>query len=427
MRDARSRTPRREFLKAAVGAGAAFAVPCFIPSAVLGKDGATPPSEKIVMGAIGIGARGTYDIGCFLEQPDVRIIANCDVREERRNGVKQRINKFYGSRDCTAYRDFRDLLARADIDAVLITTGSNWHAMLAISAAKAGKDVYCEKPCSKTIVESLALADAFRRTARVFQGGMQRRSLPGFQFAADLARQGKLGKLQAVHAHPDGLATKTSGWTRGQPEPPKEQLDWDLFLGTAPWRPFDRSHLSAEFEKGGGLVGAGCMEWGSHCIDQCQWANRADDTVPVEYYPLENDRASAKYANGVKLVVRNDGWLPLGSCPVRYEGSDGWVETADSGQYALSSPALLAGRKVEIVPNYPATPHVRNFLDCVKTRAATHVTAQVACNSHIACHAVNIAIYLNRKVAYDPKKNEFIGDDEANRFRGEALRDPWRF
>ena len=130
------------------------------------------------MGAIGIGGRGSYDIGCFLEQPVVRIVANCDVREERRNGVKQRIDKYYGTRDCTAYRDFRDLLARPDIDAVLITTGSNWHAMLAISAAKAGKDVYCEKPCSKTIVESLALADAFRRTARVFQGGMQRRSLP---------------------------------------------------------------------------------------------------------------------------------------------------------------------------------------------------------------------------------------------------------
>jgi hypothetical protein len=418
---------RRDFLKAGVGAGTALALPSFIPGTLLGKDGATPPSEKIVMGAIGIGARGSYDIGCFLEQPDVQIVANCDVREERRNGVKQRIDKYYGSHECTAYRDFRELLARPDVDAVLITTGSNWHALLSIFAAKAGKDVYCEKPCSKNIVESLALADAFRRTARVFQGGMQRRSLPAFQFAADLARQGKLGKLKTLHAHPDGLNTKTSGWTRGQPEPPKERLDWDLFLGTAAWRPFDTSHLSAEFEKGGGMVGGGCLEWGSHCVDQCQWANNADDTVPVEYYPLDNDRASAKYANGVKLVLRNDGWLPLGSCPVRYEGTEGWVETADSGMYELSSPALAAGRKVEVVPNYPATPHIRNFLDCVKTRAATRVTAQVACNSHIACHAVNIAIHLGRKLTYDPKKNEFVGDDEANRFRGEALRDPWRF
>jgi predicted dehydrogenase len=418
---------RRDFLKTAASAATALAMPSFIPAAALGKDGAAPPSEQITMGAIGIGARGSYDIGCFLEQPDARFVANCDVREERRNGVKQRIDKYYGTRDCTAYRDFRDLLARPDIDAVLITTGSNWHALLSIFAAKAGKDVYCEKPCSKTIVESLALADAFRRTARVFQGGMQRRSLPGFQFAGELARQGKLGKLHTLHAHPCGLTTKMSGWTAGKPEPPKEQLDWDMFLGTAAWRPFDTAHLSAEFEKGGGMTGGGCLEWGSHCVDQCQWANHADDTVPVEYFPLESDRASATYPNGVKLVLRNDGWLPLGSCPVRYEGSGGWVEVGDSGQFALSSPALLSGRKVEVVPNYPATPHIRNFLDCVKTRASTRANAQVACNTHIACHAVNIAIHLNRKLAYDPKKNEFIGDDEANRFRGEALREPWRF
>ncbi len=422
----RKLTVRRDFLKTALGAGAAFAVPCFIPGAVLGKDGAVPPSEKIVMGAIGIGGRGSYDIGCFLGQPDVRFLANCDVREERREGTKHRIDRYYGDRKCTAYRDFRDLLARPDIDAVLITTGSNCHALLSIYAAKAGKDVYCEKPCTKTIVESIALADAFRRTARVFQGGMQRRSLPHFQFAAEVARRGKLGKLHTVYAHPCGLTTKTSGWLTAQPEPSKERLDWDLYLGTAPWRPFNAAQLGAEFEKGGGLVGGGCLEWGSHCVDQCQWANSADDTAPVEYYPLVDGQASALYANGVKLVLRENGWLPLGSCPVRYEGSTGWIETADNGQIELSSPALLAGKKVPVIPNYPATPHVRNFLDCVKTRGATRVTAQIACQSHITCHAVNIAIHLGRKLAYDPKKNEFAGDDEANRFRGEALREPWR-
>ena len=418
---------RRAFLNSSLCAGAAFAAPCFIPGAVLGKDGAVPPSEKIVMGAIGIGGRGSYVIGCFLEQADVRFVANCDVREERREGTKHRIDQHYGTRDCTAYRDFRDLLARVDIDAVLITTGSNWHALLSILASKAGKDVYCEKPCSKTIVESIALADAFRRSARVFQGGMQRRSLPHFQFAADLAQRGKLGKLHTVYAHPGGLGTRTSGWLTPQPEPSQERLDWDLYLGTAPWRPFNAAQLGAEFEKGGGLTGGGCLEWGSHCVDQCQWANSADDTVPVEYYPLENGQASALYANGVKLVLRETGWLPLGSCPVRYEGSTGWVETADDGRIEVSSPALLAGKKVPVIPGYPATPHVRNFLDCVKTRAATRVTAQIACQSHIACHATNVAIHLGRKLAYDPKKNEFVGDDEANRYRGEALRDPWRF
>ena len=200
-----------------------------------------------------------------------------------------------------------------------------------------------------------------------------------------------------------------------------------MFLGSAAWRPYSSQMLSAEFEKGGGMVGGGCLEWGSHCIDQCQWAVGADDTAPVEYFPIENGQASARYANGVKLVARNDGWLPLGSCPVRYEGSTGWVETGDSGQLALSSPALLEGKKVAEIGGYPATFHVRDFLDCVKSRGLPRVNAQVACQSHIACHAVNLAIFLKRKLAYDPKKNEFIGDDEANRLRGEALRDPWRF
>src|SRR5271169_332553 len=184
------RAQRRHFLKTVLQAGAAIAVPYLVPASVLGKNGAVPPSEQIVMGSIGIGGRGSYVIGCFMEQPDVRFAACCDVRAERRKGVKRRIEEHYGLADCPAYRDFRDLLARPEIDAVLITTGSNWHALISILAAKAGKDIYCEKPCSKNIVESLALADAIRRKARVFQCGTQRRNLPHFEFAAELARQG---------------------------------------------------------------------------------------------------------------------------------------------------------------------------------------------------------------------------------------------
>ena len=393
---------------------------------MLGKDGAVPPSEQILMGGLGIGGRGGYDLGCFMQEPDVRFVACCDPRADRRGAVKKRIDAHYGKPDCIAYRDFRELLARPDIDAVLITTGSNWHALLSIYSAKAGKDVYCEKPCSKTIVESLALADAFRRTARVFQGGMQRRNLPHFEFAAELARQGKLGKLETVFAHPGGLGTSMSGWVTEEPEPPKDEVDWDLFLGSAPWRPFSRRLLNSGFEKGGGMVGGGCLEWGSHCVDMCQWANNADDTSPVEYNPIADGQASALYANGVKLVLRNDGWLPLGSCPVRYEGSTGWVEAGDSGKLVLSSPALLTGKKVAEIGGYPATFHIRDFINCVKSRGQPRVNAQVACQSHITCHAANIAIFLDRKLKYDPKNNVFIGDEEANRLRGEAIREPWR-
>jgi hypothetical protein len=429
MSEQRVQLNRRRFLKTAVQAGALLAMPQVIPGTALGKNGAVAPSERIVLGGIGIGGRGGYDLGCFLQEPDVQFVAVCDVKANRRKAVKNMADTKYGNQDCATYIDMRELLARRDIDAVLIATGPNWHATASILAAKAGKDVYCEKPCTKNIAQSLALAEVFRRTGRVFQAGTQRRSLPNFAFAVDLARSGKLGKLQTLHAHPMGLKTVSSGWLPAESEPPKEEVDWDLYLGPAAWRPFNRKLLDGfNFEKGGGMFGAfgggGCLEWGSHCVDLCQWANNADDTAPVEYEPKDG-QLHARYANGVKLVMRNDGWLPLGSCPVRFEGATGWVETGDDAEFAASSPSLLVGKGVKI-PGYPADFHIRDFLDCVKTRAQTRASADVACYSHIACHAANISLFLGRKLNYDPKKSEFIGDEEANRLRSEALREPWR-
>ncbi len=418
---------RRRFLKQGLAAaGAALGVPHCIPATALGLGGAAPPGERIIMGGIGIGNRGGYDLGCFLQEPDVRFVAVADVRAVRRQAVKKMVDGKYGNQDCAMYRDFRELLERQDIEAVLIATGPNWHAVASIESAKAGKDVYCEKPCTKTIVQSLALAETFRRTGRVFQGGMQRRNLPHFAFAVELARRGRLGKLQTLYAHPGGMGTGSSGWAPEEPEPPKEEVDWDLYLGPAAWRPYNRRLLNAfNFEKGGGMVGGGVLEWGSHCVDLCQWANDADLTEPVEYYPPEGGAATAVYANGVKLVMRNKGWLPLGSCPVRFEGDAGWVETGDNGDMVASSPALLAGRGVKIA-GYPANNHIRDFLNCVKTRGRPRANADVTCHTHIACHAAGIAIFLNRKVTFDPKTTMFVGDEEANRLRSEAEREPWR-
>jgi hypothetical protein len=416
---------RRTFLKRAVKFGALLAVPQVVPGSVLGLDGTVSPSERIVLGGIGIGNRGTYVLSCFLHYPDVQFVAVCDIKAQRRAAVKSIADTKYGNTDCATYRDMRELLPRKDIDAVLIATGPNWHATAATQAAKAGKDMYCEKPCTKNIAQSLTLAATIRRTGRVFQAGTQRRSLPNFMYAIDLARFGKLGQLQTVYAHPYGLTTVSSGWLPAEPEPPKEQVDWDMFLGPAAWRPYNRKLLDGfNFEKGGGLTGGGCLEWGSHCVDLCQWANNADNTSPVEYEPKDG-QLHAKYPNGVKLVLRNDGWLPLGSCPVRFEGETGWVETADNGHLRASSEALLA-RKGATIGGYPADFHVRNFLDCVKTRALTRANADVMAHSHITCHAANISLFLNRQVKFDPLKSEFIGDDEANRLRSEALREPWR-
>lgn len=421
---------RRTFLgRAGAVAGGLVAAPTLIPASALGADGAVAPSERIVLGGIGIGNRGSYDLSCFLPEPGVQFVAICDVKKARRLAVKKIADELYGNHDCVMYEDLHELLARPDIDAVLIATGPNWHATAAILAANAGKDVYCEKPCTKNIAQSLALAQAFRRTGRVFQAGTQRRSLPNFAFAVELAQRGKLGKLQTLCAHPGGLASEMSGWLPAQPEPDKEEVDWDLYLGPAAWRPFNKRLLDGfNFEKGGGFVGGfgggGCLEWGSHCVDLCQWANDADSTAPVEYWP-EGNQLHARYANGVKLVMRNDGWLPLGSCPVRFEGDTGWVETADNGELAASSTALVAGPRPHIA-GYPANFHIRNFLGCVRSRGLTRANADVACWSHITCHAANIALFLGRKVKFDPVKCEFPGDEEANRLRSEALREPWR-
>ena len=417
---------RRRFLKTALGAGALVAAPYVIPGSALGKDGVVAPSDRITLGGIGIGNRGGYDLGCFLQEPDVRFLAICDVKAVRREAVKKMADSKYGNQDCAMYRDFRELLARPDIDAVLIATGPNWHATAACAAAKAGKDMYCEKPCSKNIAQSLELAATFRRTGRVFQGGMQRRNLPQFEFAVELARRGKLGKLRTVHAHPGGMGTGSSGWLPAEPEPPKEEVDWDIYLGPAAWRPYNKALMNAfNFEKGGGLVGGGVLEWGSHCVVICQWANDADLTQPVTYEPPVDNQATAVYPNGVKLVLRGDGWLNVGSCPVRFEGDTGWVETGDSGDIYTSSPALMVGRGAKI-PGYPANNHIRDFLNCVKTRGLPRANHEVTCHTHIACHAAGNAIFLTRKLTLDPKTYMFVGDDEANRLRSEALREPLR-
>lgn len=423
----RKSVPRRQFIQAAAAtAGAALALPTIIPSSALGRDGAVPPSERIVVGGIGIGGRGTYDLGCFLEQSDVQFVAVCDVKEARRQTVKKIVDERYGNQNCAMVQDFRELLDRQDIDAVLIATGPNWHATASIAAAKAGKDIYCEKPCTKNIAQSLALAETMKRTARVFQAGTQRRNLPHFAFACYLARTGRLGKLQKVYAHPAGMQAMSSGWLTPQDAPDKSVVDWDMYLGPAAWRPFNPKHLDGfNFEKGGGLVGGGVLEWGSHCVDLCQWAV-GDCPPPVEYNAPANGELVATYESGCQLIFREKGWIPLGSCPVRFEGETGWVEAGDSGKMVLSSPTLLAGRTVDEIGGYPATFHVRDFLDCVKTRGQPKGNAEAAARAHIACHAANIALFLNRKVKLDLNKYEFINDEPANRLRSEALREPWR-
>ncbi len=421
------RVSRRGFLGRAAAASAAVAAPTIIPSSALGLDGAVPPSERVVVGGIGIGNRGTYDLSCFLQQPDVQFAAICDVKEARRLAVKKTADEHHGNQNCEMYGDFRELLDRGDIDAVLIATGPNWHGLMSMLAAKAGKDIYCEKPCTKNIAETLVHRDTMRRCGTVFQAGTQRRNLPHFAFACELARTGRLGKVKRVYAHPAGMKAMTSGWLPEEPLPDPKVDDWDLYLGPAAWRPFNAKTLKDgfNFEKGGGLVGGGVLEWGSHCVDLCQWAVN-DRPPPVLYNPPKDGEIVTRYDDGTELIFREKGWIPLGSCPVRFEGETGWVEAGDSGKLVLSSPELLAGRTVQEIGGYPATFHVRDFLDCVKTRGKPKGNAEAACNAHLACHAANVALFLGRPVKLDLATYRFVDDDAANRLRSEALREPWR-
>jgi len=419
---------RRRFLKLAA---AAAGTPWVVPSSALGLGGEVAPSERIVLGAIGIGPRGRYVLSCMLAEPDVQFVAICDVQASRRQAVKDMADAKYGNHDCAMYRDMLELLDRRDIDAVLIATGDHWHALASILAAKAGKDVYSEKPCGITIRDCQELADTMNRYSRVFQAGTQRRSISNFQFAVELARSGKLGRIHTLHASIYKLRV-LYGCLPAEPEPDPEIVDWDRWLGPAPWRPYNSRYVQGgwrgyyDFDSGATL-----LDWGAHTVDLCQWANAADQTMPLSYEP-EGNTIYAHYANGVKLVMRLGGfrgegqWLGLGTCPVRFEGDEGWVETGDSGNIACQPESLLAQRSRTAERGTHPASHVRNFLDCIKTRKPTAANPDVMRHTHIACHAAAIAWMLGRKLVIDPETETFRNDDDANRMRARAKREPWR-
>jgi predicted dehydrogenase len=435
MSGSRGSISRRQFGKTAAGFGAA--APVIVPSSVLGqRAGAVPPSDKILFGGIGIGNRGISSVACILSYQDTRFMAVADVRNERREFVKSTVDKRYQNNDCRMYSSHEELLARTDIDGVLIATGDRWHTPMSILAAKAGKHIYCEKPCSMTIQESQALAAGVRRYGVVYQAGCQRRNGRNFMFAMELARGGKLGKLQTLHCNA-GTGTiwppiTTHDWLPAEPEPAKEVVDWDRWLGPCPWRPYNPAYVAGRWRGFFDLASGGILEWGSHTADLCQYANAADDTQPVEYEPKGGNTRPyfvyCRYANGVKLVHRDSGWLGLGTCSVRFEGDNGWVETGDSGKIEVSEnlksqlPPAGQGSAVNLTLHY----HWRDFVECIKTRSLPKCHATAAANTHIGCHAAYIAYLLGRKLTWDPAKQEFVNDAEANRMRSREMRPPWR-
>jgi predicted dehydrogenase len=433
-------TTRRTFLQRSLVLGGAAIAPMIVPAHVLGRGGGVAPSNRIVLGGIGIGPRGRQVLASMMAEQDVQYIATCDVQASMRAALKATADEHYGNKDCAMYRDFRELLARPDIDAVLIATGDRWHALGSILAAKAGKDVYSEKPCGLTIGQCQSLSDVIRRTGRVFQAGTQRRNVPNFQFAVQLARSGKLGKLHTLHASIYRLECNTS-WLPAEPEPPRDVIDWDMWLGPSPWRPYNSQYVVERKWRGyyDFDSGAKLLDWGAHTVDICQWANDADETTPVEYEP-DGGTIYARYGNGVKLVMRPTGWIgqpegltnagnfavgTTGTCPVRFEGDEGWVETGDNGSVELYPESLRQEWRAFTMRGTDPAQHTREFLDCVKSRGMPAANHKVMRHSHLACHAAAISWQLGRKVKFDPTTEAFIGDEEANRMRSRAMREPW--
>lgn len=429
---------RRQVLKAAAAVGAASWLPTIIPARALGRDGATAPSERITMAGIGIGSRGSFDLNWMLPEKDVQFVAICDARKARREAVKKIIDKHNGNSDCQMYPEMREFLAtRADIDAVLLATGDRWHALGAVLAMRAGKDVYSEKPSCMTVAEGRSVVDTARRYGRIYQTGVQRLSEPHHVIAIELARQGLLGEIKTVRCHiaPWDAAEMSHAWLPAEPEPTKEECDWDAWLGPCPWRPYNSTYVRGGWRNHYDFHTSCIGEWGAHTFAQGQAGIDASYTSGVKYQYVPNDSGdgmNVKYANGITMVLERDREKKIwhGSCGMKFEGSEGWAAAADSYEEPdLSSASLLPEGKRLLAEymertNRPMS-HVRNFFDCVKSRQQTAANPDVMFHSMSTVHAANICMWLKRDLEYDPVNERFVNDPEADRFLTRAQREPW--
>lgn len=430
---------RRRFLKRAATAATTVALPYYIPASALGRDGNVAPSERIVMGGIGIGGRGSYDLGVMLAEPEVQWVAVCDVVKGKREAARNVVNAKYGNQDCAAYGDMRQLLAeRKDVDAVLIATGDRWHALASVLAMRAGKDVYCEKPACLTMAQGEAVVDTARRYGRVYQTGAQRLSEPNHVFAIEMARSGRLGPIHTVYADirwRDGLRTD---WLPEQPEPSKEELDWDVWLGPCPWRPYNSGYVNGAGWYHYYDLATDVAMWGAHSVAQ---ALAGLDMAKVSWIEFEYDGPDAtivtRLSNGVKLVlfrVTGSVWEPCkywhGACGERFDGPEGWAAAADGyAEPDVSSPTLLREYR-KVLADYTARTlrplnHVRDFLECIRSRRPTVANPEVMCRSMHICLAADICGQLKRNLKFDLVKAEFVGDAEANRLRTRPMRPPY--
>lgn len=425
---------RRRFLKEAGGtAVGVLGFPYLVSSSALGKAGSVAASNRIIVACIGMGNQGTAHMGWrggtvpnlgwvepggFMGSAEVQMAAVCDVDDRWLNQARDIANKYYGNKDCAAYKDYRELLARVDIDAVVTATPSHSNAMINIAAAGAGKDIYCEKPMSLTIGEARAMADAVRRYGRVYQMGTQQRSDRNFRFACELVRNGYIGQVKSVTIGVGGPARECD--LPAGPVP--DCIDWEMWLGTAPWRPFHpgllRHGWMGYWDYGGGEM----TNWGPHHFDIAQWGLGMDGSGPVEVIPPDGKDFKVltyKYANGVIMTRDN-------ANGVLFTGTEGKIEV--NRGHLRTWPETLARQKIkpQEINLYESKSHQGNFLECVRTRSKTVCDEEIGCRSVTVCHLGNMAYRLGRPLKWNPEKERFVDDDQANRMLKQPMRSPWR-
>jgi predicted dehydrogenase len=431
-----NRINRRRFLKgSAVAASTFLLAPTIVPSSVFG---ANAPSNRITFGCIGVGRMGLGDLREIMGFKEARIIAVCDVDSNRIKFAQQLVDeKYNASGECAGYKDFRDLIARDDIDAVSVVTPDHWHAIPAIAAAKAGKDIFLQKPLTLTIEEGRVLSDTVRRYNRIFQVGSQQRSDTKFRTACELVRNGRIGKLHTVKV---GFGTDPS--TTPQPlMPVPDALDYEMWLGPAPWEAYTekRVHPQKGYSRPGWLriqdYGAGMITgWGAHHNDIAQWGMGTEYTGPVEIeghagYPKDglwnvhgDFNIEYTYANGVKVICADNKKNKQG---ILFEGSEGWVYVK-RGQIDAEPKSLLNSTiGPDEIHLYKSNNHKANLLDCIKSRKQTIAPVEIGHRSCTVCLLGDIAMRLGRKLKWDPEAEQFLNDDGANRMLSKPMCSPW--
>jgi len=426
-----TRFTRRQFLKTT--SAAALAGPLILPSA-WGAAGQKGPNERIVLGFIGTGTQGRGLMHGFLNHPHTQVVAVSDVDTTRREYHRNMVEEFYKTRmeadfkGCKGYPHFEDLLAREDIDAVVIAVPDHWHAYVAVKACDAGKDVYCEKPLSLTIREARAMVNAARKNDRVFQTGSMQRSSSEFLKACELVRNGRIGKVQKVIVDVGGPSFPCD-----LPEEPLEPgLDWDRWLGPAPLRPYN-SVLSPRgvhkhfpnWRNYREYSGGGMTDWGAHHFDIAQWGLGMDDSGPVEIIPPDDPKAYRGvrylYANGVEMVHGDSGG-------VLFIGTEGKI-LVNRGKFE-ATPESIGKEPLgnDAIRLYKSNNHLTDFLNCMRSRKKPICDVEIGCRSVTVCHLGNIAYWTRLHLKWNPAQEEFEGPTaaEASKWLDRQKREPWK-